>query len=256
MMMCARLFMVGTVLFLVDTEGDEIIKLIIDNSNIVISAISGVFLFNFISFKSSQVNDSWSGNVMMNNKAVFIGNNSRDIRVSELRYKSSVHEAGHLLMFASGEASQLLLNSKIYWKDDFYHGYVKHCFELYSYDSLSNAKLYCLINLAGLMSERHIFGESGLGGGKDLQEFRRFAKVYLAHEESCFCYLGDVTEDEGKENTRLISKFKDKLNNEILEFYKKNNDVLVELSRELENKKEILLKDISPYLNRVVWPDE
>lgn len=255
LMLCFRLTLCTIFLLSWNDVGSDTIAFVKAHAEEVIALLSGAFIFYLISGNSGYRNVVWDGNAFPTATArLRICEKKDSNRLIKNKKHSSIHEAGHCLIFASGNARTLLKETRVYLDGDYFSGFVEHYFDKQAYESESKARLRCLINLAGIGAEKSVFGESSLGGKSDLIVWDAFARIYIAHCNDKHIFLGDVNEQKEKANIEVLAKFKAEMLADLDLFFCINRNILIELGHHIEINPKTTGLELYPFLDKVKWP--
>ena len=170
-------------------------------------------------------------------------------------YRTSIHEAGHLLLYSALPElpADLLVSVKAdLISTDQYRGQVTHqeiSPEVWTESSLSWAML---MHLAGAEAEFVVLGEKGDGSREDNRKWQTAVTTFLDSGFGEVFYISPVADDRLAHNRVVLNDMKAKHVGELREFLGANKTLLVELAEEIADKKILDRSQTEHYLARVV----
>jgi hypothetical protein len=162
-----------------------------------------------------------------------------------------VHEAGHALVYALLDSTPETLMVSVAPKEDGSLGRVLSCNNegtLRDYDRLLFS-MRC--DLAGVVAEEVVLGKAFCGGTRDMKQWESNARLFLESGFGEFFYQLPTNELEVQANSRLLTRMKTELRDEVSVFLSGNKDMLRELAELLGEKKYLERDDIEPYLSQI-----
>jgi len=173
-------------------------------------------------------------------------------------YRTSVHEAGHLLMFSNSKNLPTKLSVSVAIEaapHEQYRGNVFYSDQSMNASTQSQLHWVMLMNLSGFAAESIVLGEPECGSMDDNRKWMATACYYLSagFGETFF------PEPEGgyqiAHNRAILNELKRSCLAELNAFLKANRGLLEELAAQIANWKTMDSDQIAPYLARVAAAD-
>ena len=170
-------------------------------------------------------------------------------------YRTAVHEAGHLLLYAvrSGGLPEGLRASvpKSIASTDLYRGHVTHSGTAVEVPTEGSIRWAMLMSLAGTEAEAVVFGERADGAVLDCRLWLGQATHYLACGFGEVFYDEAVSESQREHNRAVLNSLKKACGSELQGFLAANRDVLDELVDALVERETMEIEALRPFLDRV-----
>ncbi|MCD5327978.1 hypothetical protein ACFFU8_08900 [Chromobacterium piscinae] len=168
-------------------------------------------------------------------------------------YRTSVHEAGHLLMYAA--LPQLPDDLSVQVKEvlglgDDFRGRVFHSDIAPESWSESHLHWMMLLHLAGAEAEFTVFGERADGASEDNQHWITAATMFLASGFGEVFFQAPISDEKLAHNRVVLNDLKAKHVAEVQEFLAANKELLEELAGAIAQQKNMDRSLIEPYLAR------
>lgn len=171
-------------------------------------------------------------------------------------YRTAVHEAGHLMLYADLPKLPATLSVNVMGElghQDEYRGFVRHSDE-HVPEVLTQEYLrwLMLMNLAGSEGEYAILGDRADGAVGDHQMWLKAAAFYLSAGFGEVFYVDPIGEAQQAHNRAVLNTLKAQHLSELVARFAINKAVVAELALAIAVKKVMTREEIAPYLARMV----
>jgi hypothetical protein len=251
-----RLALVVFVLLAERSMGHElawVMPMLKDNPDMAYSiALGAIFVYAAFSFAPRMLS---SGMRVATIRAVMTAEAPRWARERKDIHRTSIHEAGHVLMFTLKRTLPSWLKVEVFTHlnhTDEYRGKVTHPNE--SGDVLLESELVwnMLLSLSGTEAEHLVFGERANGTFGDNQSWMESAHAYLSSGFGEPYYSKPRDEAQYEHNLLVMTRLKDACGGRVKAFLAANQDLLQELGADIAEHHVLELVQLQPYLARVV----
>lgn len=251
-----RIALVGLVLLVercLDDEFAWVVPMLKDNPELAYSiSLGAVLVYAALSFAprmSTREMRVATAHAMMNSEAPRWARERKDV------HRTSVHEAGHVLMFALKKTLPSSLKVEVFThlgRHDEYRGKVTHPNELG--DTLLESELVwkMLLSLSGTEAELLVFGERANGTFGDNQSWMQAAHAYLSSGFGEPYYSKPSDDAQYEHNLLVMTRLKEVCTTRVAAFMTANQELLQELGLVIEESRVMQLEQLQPYLERVV----
>lgn len=173
-------------------------------------------------------------------------------------YRTSVHEAGHLLMFSGSKCLPTKLSVSVAAEaatHEQYRGHVFYSEQIIKASTQSQLHWSMLMNLSGFSAESIVLGEPESGSTDDNRKWMAAACHYLS------AGFGETFFPEPSEgyqiahNRAVLNDLRRSCMVELNEFFSANKELLEGLATEIANLKKMDRSQIVPYLARATAAD-
>jgi hypothetical protein len=173
-------------------------------------------------------------------------------------YRTSVHEAGHLLMFSNSKNLPTKLSVSVAFEvapHEQYRGNVFYSEQSMKASTQSQLHWAMLMNLSGFVAESIVLGESESGSIDDNRKWMATACHYLSAGFGETFFPEPAGDYQIAHNRAALNELKSSCLTELNAFLEANRGLLEELAAQIADCKKMDSDQIAPYLARVTAAD-